>query len=88
MHFSGIYVTIKKNFGGKVYVFTHHSTQTTVACIVLGTGLVAYVPERMMKRDIKLFIILLMAHKLSTVFLLNKSVQYSILIECDLDEEK
>ena len=54
----------------KFYVFTHHSTQTTIACIVLGTGLIAYVPERMMKRDIELFIILLMAHKLSTVFLL------------------
>jgi hypothetical protein len=40
-----------------------------IACIVSGTGLFAYVPERMMKRDIKLFIILLTAHKLSTVFL-------------------
>ena len=59
----------QEKIGGKVYVFNHHSTQTTVACIVLGTGLFAYVPERMMKRDIELFIILLMAHKLSTVFL-------------------
>ena len=63
-------LTSRKSLEVKFYVFNHHSTQTMIACIVSGTGLFAYVPEGMMKRDIELFIILLTAHKLSTVFLL------------------